>query len=81
MAYIPTLTDQVPVFNDYYVQCIGTPNSFEAVSFYSDFMRLMNQRELTIDVKQSIIDFFQILFIPDPKIDVLCAEAFQPTPQ
>ena len=81
MAAIATPTDHIPVFNGHYTQRVGTPNSFEAVTFYSDFTRLMNERELSTNVKQAILDFFHISFVPDPTIDLLCAEAFQPAAQ
>ena len=76
-AAIPTPTDQVPAFNDHYTQCIGTPTPFQSITFYSDFTRVVTQRELDYSVKQSIVDFFGISFIPDPTIDLMCAEAFQ----
>ena len=65
---IPTPTDQIPMFNGHYAQRIGTPNSFEAVTFYSDFLRVVNQRELTPAIKQIVIDFFDISFTYDPRL-------------
>ena len=81
MTGIPTPTDQIPMFNGHYAQRIGTPNSFEAVTFYSDFLRVVNQRELTPAIKQIVIDFFDISFTYDPTIDMLCSEVFQPVTQ
>ena len=81
MTAISSPPDHVPVLKNHYAQRIGETNSFQAVTFYSDFTRVMNQREITSDIKQSVVNFFEISFVPDPTIDLLCAEAFQrPSP-
>ena len=72
MSAIPTPTDQVPAFNDHYTQRIGTPTPFQSITFYSDFTRVVTQRKLDYSVKQSIVDFFGISFIPDLTIDLMC---------
>ena len=81
MSSIATSTDQIPIFDDQYSKRLGTPSHFQNVAFCSDFMRVMNQRLLTTDVKQAVVNFLQISFIPDPTIDLLCSEAFQASPQ
>ena len=81
MTAISSPPDHVPVLKNHYAQRIGETNSFQAVTFYSDFTRVMNQREITSDMKQSVVNFFEISFVPDSTIDLLCAEAFQrPSP-
>ena len=45
MSAIPTPTDQVPAFNVHYTQRIGTPTPFQSITFYSDFTRVVTQRE------------------------------------
>ena len=71
--------DYIPSFSDNYLQRMGTPSDFDSVNFYSDFTQIVSGRLLTKDIQDAILKFFEISFIPDPAIDLLCAEAFQPT--
>ena len=45
----------------------------------SDFTRFMNNRLMTPSMQQQLMGYFQISFVTDPSIDLICAEAFQPT--
>ena len=71
--------DHIPSFSDAYLQRLGVPSDFESVNFYRDFTRLINSRTITADVREGIIKFFEISFLPDPAIDILCFEAFRPS--
>ena len=51
-------------------------NDFDSVTFYAEFTCLTNARPITTDVKEGVIHFFDISFIPDPAIDVVCFKAF-----
>ena len=42
MSAIPTPTDQAPVLNDHYAQRIGTPTTFQSITFYSDVTRVVS---------------------------------------
>ena len=55
---------------------MGAPSDFESVSFNSDFTQIVNGRLLTTDLQEAILKFFEISFIPDPTIHLLCSEAF-----
>ena len=79
MANINIPQDRIPIFGDVYLQKLGTPSDFESVNFYSDFTRLINAHSLTTDMQEGIMKFFEISFIPDPALDLLCSEAFKPT--
>ena len=71
--------DYIPSFSDNYLQRMGTPSEFDSINFYSDFTRIVGGVILTTDIQNAILKFFEISFIPHPAIDLLCAEAFQPT--
>ena len=72
--------DYIPSFSDNYLQRMGTPSDFDSVNFYSDFTQIVSGRILTKDIQDAILKFFEISFVPDPAIDLLCAEAFQLNP-
>ena len=80
MTCINIPQDHIPVFSDLYNSKVGTPSDFKSVDFYSDFSRLMGSRIWTTDLQEALIKFFEVSFIPDPTIDLLCAEAFRPSP-
>ena len=77
MTAINVPQDYVPVFNDTYNEKIGTPTDFESVAFYSDFTCIIESRLITTDLQEAFLKFFEVSFIPDPVIDLLCGEAFQ----
>ena len=77
MSGVTVPTDTIPSFDTLYGNRVGTTNDFEAVCFYNDFTRLVNSYVLTPSMQQHIMGYFQIAFIPDPSIDLMCAEAFQ----
>ena len=79
MSGVVLRQDYIPSFSDLYLQRMGTPSDFDSVNFYSDFTRIVSGMLLTTDIQDAILKFFEISFIPDPAIDLLCAEAFQPT--
>ena len=72
--------DHIPSFSDLYLKKIGAPSDFESLSFYSDFILIVNGRLLTTVLQEAILKFFEISFIPDPTMDLLCSEAFQSNP-
>ena len=77
---ISTPQDCAPSFSDMYRAKVGELSDFDKIAFYSDFSRLMNARFIDTDIQGVILNFFEITFIPDPAIDLLCAEAFKPSP-
>ena len=79
MSNIDTPQGHIPIFGNVYLKKLCTPSDFESVTFYSDFTRLINACPLTADIQEGILKFFEISFIPDPAVDLLCFEAFQVT--
>ena len=75
LCSIPIPIDTVPCFNDLFSSCLGPMSDFEAVEFYSDFTRLVNDRIMTSALQNQLMGYFQIAFITDPVIDLMCAEA------
>ena len=76
MASILTPKDTIPIFDALYEDDLGTPNDFEAVAFYRDFTRVMNSHLMTPSMQQQVLGYFQITFVTDLAIDLLCAEVF-----
>ena len=76
MASVDIPKDTIPSFDALYEDRIGTPNDFEAVEFYADFTRLMTNRIMTPSMQQQVMGYFQISFITDPALDLMCAEAY-----
>ena len=75
LAGIPIPIDTVPTFNNQFSSRLGTMSDFEAVAFYSDFTQLVNKRTMTSALQNQLMGYFEIAFITDPIIDLLCAEA------
>ena len=72
---IPIPIDTVPTFNNLFSSRLGSLSDFEAVEFYSDFTHLVNTRTMTTSLQNQLMGYFQIAFITDPVIDLMCAEA------
>ena len=77
MCGIEIPRDTVPTFNNLFGNRLGSISDFEAVSFYSDFTRLVTTHVMTPSLQNQLMGYFQISFTTDPAIDVMCAEAFQ----
>ena len=78
MTEINTPHYHTPRFNDLYPSRVVELNDFDSVTLYAEFTCLINARPITTDVKEGVINFFDISFIPDPAIDLMCFKAFLP---
>ena len=67
------------MFDDLFGDRVGELNDFEAVDFYSDFTRMMSNRIMIPSMQEQLLGYFQITSVPDPAIDLVCAEASKQT--